>query len=282
MIEIEVLDKNKRAYLPENLGECDTQQYIAMSRFIYLFQNGQITEPQFYQLAIYKLLDIKPSNRIADGSTTNKRYENIAWLSQFVLNFFDNDSGQLKIKLDFTHNPIPKFKHNLLTFTGPKDEFENINFGQYLEGLGYFLDYEQFHEYQTLVKLLAVFYRNQNPFIPKSLKKLDRIDPGILYGFYLFFASFHKYISTGTIFYNGIEIDLSIIFQADEDTSLPKSNLPGLGMKSILFDIAASGVFGNKSEVEKTNFWEIILRLYDLRKKAKDEKKYYESLKNKK
>lgn len=288
MIEIEIMDNGKRAYIPENLGECSTgDQYIGMSRFIWLMQSGIIDEPEFYTLSIYKLLGIQPRKKKSDEETVSRRFDNIAWLSQYVLNFFDRseqegEEGKFKIKLGFTHNPIPEFKHRLVKFTGPKDEMEDVTFGQYVEALGYFLDYEQFREYKTLISLLSVFYKNKNPLIPKSRKKLDHVEPGIAYGFYLFFASFHKYISNGTIVYNGIEIDLGIIFNpVSSDKTLPESDIPGLGMKSILFDIAGSGVFGTKKEVEQTGFWEVLLRLYDLRKKSIDEKEYYKSLEEK-
>ena len=276
MIELEFFENGKRAFFPENLGECDTDQYIKMSRFIYLYQTGVIDEAQFLSLSVYGLLGIEttkkkqPSDEILE-----KRFENIAFLSKYVTKFFEEEEidGKkgLKIKLDFTHNPIPKFKHRSITFEGPEDNFQNIGFGQYVKGLGLFMDYEQFREKETLVSLISIFYQNKNRLIPKKLKNLEDLDFGILYGFYLWFASFHKYISTGSIVYNGIEIDLSIIFSNDESDSFT-SSLPGIGMKSILFDLAESGVFGTKVEVEKTDFWEIILRLYDLRKKAIDDK----------
>ena len=42
--------------------------------------------------------------------------------------------------------------------------------------------------------------------------------------------------------------------------------MPGIGMDSIAFSIAESGAFGNIEQVRKTNFWQIMVRMYDLRR----------------
>ena len=282
MIEIQIMDNGKTTYFPENLGECDARQFTAVSRFIYLFQNEQITEPDFLSLCVYALLDIQPSKNL-DEKTKTDLFDNIAFLSHYITHFFEFDQKEKKqkFKFGFTHNPIPEFTHNYIKFKGPSNEFRNVKFGQYVKGLEYFLDYEAFGEKQTLVDMLNVFYKNKNPLIPKKLKSLKDVDLGILYGFYLYFASFHNYISTGTVFYNGVELDLSIIFSASESEKQFKSQIPGLGVKSILFEVAASGVFGTKTEVEETDFWEVLLRLYDMRKQSKDEKEYYERIQKK-
>ena len=64
-------------------------------------------------------------------------------------------------------------------------------------------------------------------------------------------------------------IDLSIIYQ--EAGNSVKSNIPGIGMKGVVFDIAESQVFGNYQETRREMLWNIIPRLHQLRKKTLDE-----------
>ena len=49
-----------------------------------------------------------------------------------------------------------------------------------------------------------------------------------------------------------------------------ESKIPGIGMLSIAHQLAESQVYGPIQEVRKTDFWEIILRLYDIRKRDLD------------
>ena len=107
-----------------------------------------------------------------------------------------------------------------------------------------------------------------NPERTDQLAKTFKVlDIGIIYGFYLLFASFKKYLTTAKIFIEGKEIDLSILFDATETVG---SNIPGIGMKSTMFTIAESGIFGPLEKVREAPFWDIIVRIYDIRKRDLD------------
>lgn len=282
MIQLEILDNGKKFSFPENLSECDKEQYIGVSKAVYLYRIGAITYPEFQLIAINSILGLKPSL----SEKSEEFHQNIAFLLQYIDGFFsietnpETDTKEMKINLGFTHNPISLITHSGFDWVGPSDGFESVKFGQYVEAMALFFDYAEFQERKTLEKLFATLYRPKISFLPKKLWQLHRLDEGILYGVYLLFASFQEYVANGTIFYNGQEIDLSIIYQ--NDSKIPDSKIPGIGMKSILFDLAASGVFGAKYEVEQTPLWEVLLRLYDSKKKSMDEKAYYESIKTEK
>ena len=47
--------------MPEHLGECDSQQYAHMAKLIWMFQTGEISYEEFRSLAVYSLLNLKPS-----------------------------------------------------------------------------------------------------------------------------------------------------------------------------------------------------------------------------
>jgi hypothetical protein len=62
-----------------------------------------------------------------------------------------------------------------------------------------------------------------------------------------------------------------MLFQESKEKQV-ESKLPGLGLKSIEYQISESGVFGSNKEVRNTSLWEILIRLYDITKRDKDEK----------
>lgn len=286
MIVVEFYGSGKKVNFPESLAECNQREYEAMSRFVFLYQSGKITFPQFQRLSVYALLNAVPSKKPLSPETEKAISENVAFLSDFVMNFFDieetEEGNRISIKKDYIHNHISSFNHQGLTFVGPQDNFQNTTFGQYMDGLGAYLDYEKFGEYQTLIKLLSTFYRPKQKFLGKILKpNLSKLDPGIPFGFYLFFSSFQKWISSGaTVVHNGVEIDLSIIFSGEENKNYG-SGLPGLGMKSLFHSIAETGIFGAADSLRSTPLWEVLFLLYEMRKKSLDEKAEYDKIKSK-
>lgn len=80
-----------------------------------------------------------------------------------------------------------------------------------------------------------------------------------------------QYIIGGQITIMGNEIDLSIIYQELPEHQQEKSEIPGIGMYSVLYDLAESGVFGNYEGVRQTNMWMVLVRLYELKKKEIDQ-----------
>lgn len=270
---IEFETKGKR-YLPEDLSECDSRQYTEVSALIYLYHIGKINYEDFRIHALYKLLDMKPVKGYFDQDV---KYSKIYELSILIDTFFeDNEEGQKIIKQYYINNPIPNFKGILIDYYGPADEFNDITFGEYLAALEAFVDFNQTQENQYLYKLAAILYRIgffgvKTPYESKTVDKrayfFRHQHIGIIYGIYLYFASFQKYLATAKLFVEGNEIDLSVLFEGKSD----KSSLPGIGMKGILYTMAESGVFGNVAETNKTPLWEIMVRMYDIVKRNKDQ-----------
>lgn len=284
MIELLQYETGRKIFFPEELSECDPHVYIKISRFIYLFMNGKINEDQYLRLSVYAILNIEPSKKPLAPETEKAVLEKVAMLSDYVLNFFEmvkDDSGKVvsvDIKLGFTHNPIPFFHNNGIKLKGVEDGFKNAPFGQYFTAIEHFLDYEAYREKESLIKLVQTLYQPKYPFLTRRFIDWKRMDIGILFGVHLWLKSFQRWLQTATVYYGGSEINLGIIFKSDGGI---ESDLPGLGMKSILFSISESGVFGSAENVMKVPFWDVIFRMYDARKKAEDEKAQYEKLKNK-
>lgn len=274
MITIEIPEKKRLLYLPENLSECDERQYADMAKLFYMLSRKEISYPEFRTLAVYSLLDLKA------GGESDTKYENIFRLSEYIDNFFEkyteNDEEKIRVKYNYIHNHFPSLSL-FGTYIGPEDGFQNVCFGQYTDGLEEYIYYTQSGDIQSLRTLFAIFYLPKGEkysleMAKKRAKGLFRsVDIRHLYGFFLYFTSMQEYILSGQLMVMGNEIDLNIIYQETEDNKKPKSNIPGLGWVASAYDIAESGVFGNYEGVRATNMWSVLLRLYQLKKQRLDE-----------
>jgi hypothetical protein len=288
MHTIDIPEAKETLYLPQTLAECDKLQYIEMCELIFRYQTGMLSYFDLKTQAVYKLLNLKPSKKELLIVDEEAKWGNVYTLSGLIDSFFDDVDGQKVIRLEFTHNPVPSFAPLWKTYHGPRDTFMNVSFGEYLDGLRLYLDFAVTGNMQLLYLMAAVFYRKARPFTWLHEKKGDIREPyrsdtvenrvidlkvapiGFIYGFYLLFASFQKYITTAVIPWGGRELDLSILFEGDSGSTLEA--VPGIGMDSLAFALAESGAIGNLEAVRKTNLWEIFIRLYDLKKKDLDYK----------
>lgn len=281
---------NRTIYMPSDLSECDYRQYIEMSALILQFQCGELTYEDFRVHAVYKLLDMKRGTPCLDDDF---KFSNIHQLSLLIDSFFEVDGdGNKVIKQYYIDNPVERFRGALSFYYGPSNEFNNVKFGEYTDALSHFADFNTTGELKYLYLLLATFYRQRkvstwlsryldkfdgdvrvkyNVFsVNARAKKFHKQHIGIVYGFYLLFASFQKYLSTAKIFIEGREIDLAVLFSDQAEPNQKESDLPGLGMKSLMYAFSESNVFGSLNEVREVPLWEVFIRMYDLNKKSKD------------
>lgn len=294
MITLDIPDTGTRLYMPEDLSQCDERQYNEMSMLIYHLQHGKLPYEVFRVHAVYKLLNMKPVEN-GDASIQEEKMANVYQLSNLVDDFFEEGENEVKVlKQYYVHNPIPKVRPLLANYYGPSDDFANLQFGEYIDALHLFSEYHATGDDEYLYRLMATLYR-PIVLIPKKgqrrkeyfendverrAKVFRKLYFGQVYGFYLLFASFQKYLATAKIYWQGRELDLSILFEEGEETV--KSDIPGIGMKSTLYTLAESGVFGSINELKRENLWEILMRMYDLTKRDRDYRAKMEFEKNKK
>lgn len=301
MITLEIPETGTKLYMPQDLSECDARQYNEVCSLIYKLQHKEIPYEVFRVHAVYALLDMEPVEH-PDEKVQLEKMANIYRLSEYIDRFFeDGDEDTKVLKQYYVNNPIYKIKLIGSKYYGPSDGFENIKFGEYIDALHLFGEYHQTSDKQYLFNLMATLYREPkaiyrvgvsaealngdarkgyNPHgVAARAKKFERLYFGQVYGFFLLFASFQKYLCSAKIYWQGRELDLSILFE--DNPEVKQSDIPGLGMKSILYTLAESGVFGSIKELREESLWEILLRMYDLTKRDKDWKAQQEALKQK-
>lgn len=289
MHSIEIPSIKIKRYIPEDLSECTREQYIDICQLLFLYQNGDIDLQDWKIQSLYLLLNMKRVNT----KNTDEKFANIFQIAELLDSFFEKDENDaLIIKTYYIHNPMQHLSNGFRSWYGPSEAFKNVTFGEYVDALNHFGDFVSTGDFQYIRLLMATFYRKPKSFLyfrkrSNEYNGDERIDynqnkvemiaeqmrffpVGVFYGFFLLFSSFQKYLSTAKVYIEGKEIDLSVLFQSNENPK--ESSLPSLGMRSILNSMAESQIFGPMQEVRKTNLWEILIRLYDIRKKDEDAK----------
>ncbi|MFD2824810.1 hypothetical protein ACFS5M_14095 [Lacinutrix iliipiscaria] len=276
---IYIPDNNITRFVPKELAHCNKDEYKSVVNLLYLWQTGYYNYEEFRVQAICSILNIeidqkqKASNKNEDLDF----YANLYQISELIDTFFNKtEDGDLAIKQDFVINHTPYVRPVLKKYLGPQARFMNVSFGQYEDGLNLFQMYFRAKDKKYLYMLMATFYLKKNEIYNKhqTEKRItlfkNHVDFGQVYGFFLFFGAFQEYVSSSRVLWENKVIDLSILFESQPDEKEHKSDIPGLGFKSLAFQIAESGVFGTLSDLRKENLWEVLLRLYDIRKRDLD------------
>ncbi len=280
MILLEIPETKRKIYLPENLAECDSNQYADASLLMFQFQQGKMSYEDFRIEMLYRLLNLKKGKSKLGVDQKEEMNSTIYMLSQRIDSFFEKDADdKMIIKQYYIKNHTPTIRDAFKKWYGPADEFNDITFGQYVDALNIYSLLEQKPNADLLYRLMAIFYHQKGRvYDPKKVEAnathFRYVHFGRVYGFFLLFASFQKYLFSAKVYYQGNELDLSILFEKDKEEEKEKetveSKIPGIGMLSIAHQLAESQVYGPIQEVRKTDFWEIILRLYDIRKRDLD------------
>lgn len=291
ILPLEIPELNKKLYLPLCLEKLDQRQYIAFFGLMYQMEQKQISYAEFAPLCVAALLDLKKGKRKISEEELEAAMSNIAMLAEFIEAYFHRKDNVLSLKLSYSKNFIDyvELPFNKKYF-GPQQYFEDVDFGEYEDGLNRFLQYNQTPSRELLQELMATFYREKSAggryaYLASEIKEaahsFSNVPLGALFGFYYNFAAFHTYFSSSQVYYNGQIIDLSILFtdQPNDDSVNYESPYPSLGIKSTGIEIAKTGVLGNLQQVRSTKLWDVALLLYDMRKKDLDEKARQEIIK---
>lgn len=182
----------------------------------------------------------------------------------------DEETNTIALTYDSTVNLIPSWSG----FWGPASHGADLTFGEFRFSVIMMNEYTRTHDVAYLNSLCAILYRRKKDGkrVPFSSSKLSKAAKDIVgmpdylkWGVYCWMASFCEFLFNGTFILDGCEVCFASIF-----TSSGKDNTPeqSLGMNSILFSVAESGVFGGIEEVDNTQLLRVLLKLLDDKQKA--------------
>ena len=280
MRTVEFPDLKLNYNIPETLAECSTDEYLAVSYLVFMYLNGSISYEEFRVHAVTKLMNIKVSKKFKNDIDI---HSNIYLLSELMSSYFeDTEDGSKKIVLDFLQIKIPKMKIGVRTYYAPEESLFLLSYGEFADASRIFDDFHSFGDIHCLYLLAAILYRKRKPFskqrydydskkIDKTAKRFKKYAaPSFIYGTYLQFVAFKQYLPVAEIPWGGKLLNFEILFEGGETT---ESTIPGIGAESMVFSLAESGVFGSTEKVRNTNFLEIMIHLYDLRKRDLENQK---------
>lgn len=274
MRTVEIPDLKLTYNIPETLGECSKKEYLSISYLIFMYLNGSVSYEEFRIHAITKLMNIKVSEAFSEDIDI---HSNIYLLSELMSSYFeDTEDGSKKIVLDFLQIKIPSIKIGLATYYGPEESLFTLTYGEFADASRVFDEFHSSGDVHCLYLLAAILYRKRKPFTKErtryNSKKIDKAakhftkhtSSSFIYGVYLQFTAFRQYLPVAEIPWGGQVLNFEILFE-NEETS--ETTIPGIGAESMVFSLAESGVFGSTENVRNTNFLEIMIHLYDLRKR---------------
>lgn len=179
-----------------------------------------------------------------------------------------DESGTVTLTFDSTVNLLPVWKRLL----GPASHGADLTFGEFRTAVQMMNTYTTTHDVMYLQCLAGMLYRpvirqKKEPFILERMNEYQqrvRKMPGeLLWGIYVWFSSFCQFLFTGTFVIDGNEVCFSSLFEKKSENVGPS-----LGMNSILFSVAESGIFGNVADVDNTQLMQVMLKLLDDKQKA--------------
>ena len=249
---------SKTVEVPSYLDEVSSEQYRQFLILSVLMNRGTISPGQFRVKWLSYLLGMK-------ADYTMYRREIIRELDgqlEKLDGFFSYTTGK---KGERIVTPILKTGRNLMQdfggWHGVGDMLNGLTFGNFCDCLDLLQQSRQaaaekddpaINEIFQDITLKLYRYKDpeKTPAIP-SLLAIHAVN---------FFSAVWEMVLSGPVYIGGEAIDFRILFQkpASEDRKADDKT----GWTGIVFEVAASGVFGNKKEVDDTPLWDVLLYLY--------------------
>lgn len=248
------LGKIERSF-PENIFELTTEQYHYYVQLYLMLFKAHINLDEMRGLLVYHFLGLNFT-----GKSSPEKDANLGRLIELTEGFYEQVPGGNKIRpvVFCPMNLAREFKVKGKKFTGPADALADSNLSQFLNGitlLNSFTNNPQ--ETKYLVKLFAEYHKVQSFRKPREVTEAEAaaLPDYVLYGFYFFFQSAVEYLTEHEIeLDDGRKYDFSPVFHSS-------SKNQGVGPVAVLFELASSGVFGDKDKTSKVNLIEALIYL---------------------
>lgn len=248
---------NKTVEIPSCLDEINSEQYRQFLILSVLMNRGTITPGQFRVKWLSFLLGMKADYTIYRREIIRELDEQLDKLDGFF-SYTTGKNGERIV------TPILKTGCNLMQdfggWYGVGDMLNGLTFGNFCDCLELLQQCKQAAENddsgidEIFRELTLKLYRYKEP------EKIPDVPSLLAIHAMNFFSSVWDMILSQPVYIGGEAIDFRILFQKlglDERKADDKT-----GWTGIVFEVAASGVFGNKKEVDDTPFWDVLLYLY--------------------
>lgn len=179
---------------------------------------------------------------------------------------------------DSTVNLLPVWRK----LHGPMSHGADMTFGEFRHAAAAVNKYNAGQNPADLRALCAILYRPvvkgkgcavREPFREQQMGRYMGLVGGMpewmQWGVYAWFAYFCEYLFTETFIIDGMEVCFAPVFaRSKRDSDARQGDTQSLGMNSILFSVAESGVFGNAKETDDTLLLRVMMKLLDDKQRA--------------
>lgn len=185
-----------------------------------------------------------------------------------------HDNGIIELTFDSTEQLLPKWRR----FRGPKSHGADLTFGEFRHALTCCNAYTQEHKPEMLTALCGVLYRKtgdsklgqyREPFNANLMSfyanRIYAMPDYLKWGVYAWFSSFCRFLTEGTFILDGHEVCFAPVFARRKDEGDADQSL---GLNSILFSVAESGVFGSIKDTDDAPLLRVLMKLLDDHNKA--------------
>lgn len=185
---------------------------------------------------------------------------------------------EAQLMYDCTVNLLPKWRY----LQGPASHGADLTFGEFRQAAAVINKYNAEHDPTDLRALCAILYRKpvkekgcalREPFRTQYMGRymgLVRYMPEwIQWGIYSWFAYFCNYLFTGAFIIDGVEVCFAPVFERHRKSPEAQPGIiQNLGMNSVLYSVAESGVFGNVDATDDTLLLRVMMKLLDDKQRA--------------
>lgn len=258
MTMIEITYNNQKKEIPGCLEELSPHRYYRYLELVLMMNAGEISPFQMRCKLLSSLLGMKHNFLLCQPQIQEELLSQLSKLDGFFDISHPGDTAVYDARLKTGRNLLPSCKG----WTGPGDMLDGITFGEFIGCMGILagMEHAASQEGEAVVGDLI------SAIGSLLYKKRDSQEPGtppftVCFHAYVFFCAVWELVCSVPIFTNGREVDFSILF---EDSHRHHAG-DNTGWVGISYDVAASGVFGNFTQVNDTPFWDVMLYLYKCR-----------------
>ena len=157
-----------------------------------------------------------------------------------------------------------------------------MTFGEFRQAAAVMNKYNAGQDPADLRALCAILYRRtlkdkgcilREPFRPqymgRYMEAVRYMPDWMQWGVYAWFAYFCHYLFTGTFIIDGLELCFAPVFDRHRKSPAAQPGIiQNLGMNSVLYSVAESGIFGNVDATDDTLLLRVMMKLLDDKQRA--------------
>jgi hypothetical protein len=219
-------------------------------------------------------------SKVRDMLLVNELAQTLDWMWQAVEDTRDDGATvpEMVLTYDSTVNLMPEWRY----LRGPMSHGADLTFGEFRHAVAALNKFNAIREPVYLQALCAVLYRPtvrkkgivaREPFREQYMDRymglVKSMPEWMMWGVYAWFAYFCEYLFTGIFIIDGMELCFEPVFsRSKRDKDAQPGDVQSLGMNSILFSVAESGVFGNARATDDTLLLRVMMKLLDDKQRA--------------